>query len=268
MDWLDKVRIGLWLGFIQLNKQQINPLFHIENRIGQYDRILIIEKSDFPGERLNFGGTDTMSFQFRPSAFLLIINNIYLTNISSAFLISRRIGFPFPKHSAMQSNTSDIEITIEKGLERIIRPILRKETSEIGTIIYQPMFEQRLFKTETNIYNSKYVKENCINHKNGIGNIFVEKDKKITKLHNSSTANITPKNQHIDSEKFIRSSISIIEWQNWLEEQNIDIDHLTNEEKTSYKKFKKLIKTESTYLIKLYWKHLHANRKLQKKCSD
>ena len=35
LDWLDKVRIGLWLGMIQLDKNYANvdPNYHIETRI-------------------------------------------------------------------------------------------------------------------------------------------------------------------------------------------------------------------------------------------
>jgi hypothetical protein len=46
LDWLDKVRIGLWLLFYSLdsNPFDINPHFHIANRVGRFDRMLIIYK--------------------------------------------------------------------------------------------------------------------------------------------------------------------------------------------------------------------------------
>ncbi|MDD4876793.1 MAG: hypothetical protein PHQ86_06680, partial [Dehalococcoidales bacterium] len=47
LDWFDKVRIGLWLGYMYLNNNDlgIEPHFYISNRIGLNDRMLLILKS-------------------------------------------------------------------------------------------------------------------------------------------------------------------------------------------------------------------------------
>jgi hypothetical protein len=41
LDWIDKVRTGLWLGMIYLNKncRGIIPQFHIDDRVGQKDTV-------------------------------------------------------------------------------------------------------------------------------------------------------------------------------------------------------------------------------------
>ena len=48
LDWFDKVRVGLWLGFQYLDKNPagITPKFYIEKRIGLNDRMLAIFKAD------------------------------------------------------------------------------------------------------------------------------------------------------------------------------------------------------------------------------
>jgi hypothetical protein len=42
LDWLDKVRVGLWLGYHQLHKDFFTPKFRIDGRIAKKDRIAII----------------------------------------------------------------------------------------------------------------------------------------------------------------------------------------------------------------------------------
>jgi hypothetical protein len=34
LDWLDKVRVGLWLGYNMLHKEEFAPKFRIDQRIG------------------------------------------------------------------------------------------------------------------------------------------------------------------------------------------------------------------------------------------
>ena len=114
MDWLDKVRVGLWLGMKQLddsndNSVMVEPKFHIDSRIGQYDRMLIVEKSDGQKLKLNFSGVDTLSFALTPSAFTLIVNNFYFTNISYMFFLSRRLGFPFPEKTFFRQKGYQLE---------------------------------------------------------------------------------------------------------------------------------------------------------------
>src|SRR5262245_40221439 len=43
LDWLDKIRVGLWLGMLFLNKnyRDISPRFFIESRIGTKDRFVL-----------------------------------------------------------------------------------------------------------------------------------------------------------------------------------------------------------------------------------
>jgi len=175
-DWLDKVRIGLWLAFIYLDKNicGISPKFHITRRIGMHDRMMIISLIDSTNEGLNFIGCDFPIFYFTPSCFALRINRIILFNISYAFLFSRRIGFPYPLKSYLSSDQLHLYY-MASGLERVILPLIRKPFQLKGTKLYQPMFDYiSLNDSVEEFYQSDYIIKNCINWDDGIGKIFME----------------------------------------------------------------------------------------------
>ena len=60
LDWLDKVRVGLWLGYFYLDKNLmgIDPQFHIESRIGRLDRMVAIGRTEGRGLGLSFAGPE------------------------------------------------------------------------------------------------------------------------------------------------------------------------------------------------------------------
>lgn len=217
-DWLDKVRVGLWLGMLQLDKtyDEIAPNFHISTRIAQYDRMCIIEKSDASKDKLNFGGADNLSFTFTPSAFVLIVNNYYFTNISYLYLLHRRLGFPFPQDAHYVNDGERVESNFLAGQKRIMKPLLRKPISEKGIILYQPMFKGGLVEGQIAEYDNEYVKSHSLNYEEGVGNIFQENN---GKLHEHKIgASISANPQIIQDDYFlhVNSAINIREWQNWL----------------------------------------------------
>ena len=93
LRWFDKIRTGLWLGFYYLDKNIYNiiPNFHIRRRIDEKDRMLLIYKTHDTRKHLGFLCVTTPFFGYWPSCFGLIINQFYFVNISSDFLISRRL---------------------------------------------------------------------------------------------------------------------------------------------------------------------------------
>lgn len=236
LDWLDKVRIGLWLGMKQLDDKDGNwvnvaPNFYIENRIGQYDRMLIVEKSKGQKLKLNFGGVDTMSFALTPSAFTLIVNNFYFTNISYMFLLSRRLGFPFPEKTFFRSNSNQLEAEISEGRERIMLPIIRRVFCEKGTQILQPMFAGGLFDVDLSYYESDYVRRHSMDHGKGVGNFFLEREGAFSECGKGDLINLSPKYVQDDRKLFIQSAINIFTWQNWLLKLMPSLDRLPREEK-------------------------------------
>lgn len=102
LDWFDKVRIGLWLGYLNLDRNPlgISPNFHVQNRIRYHDRMLaIFREGGNMVEGLSFVGCDTPAFAQAPSCFSMRINGLWFLNMSYPYLLARRMGFPFPKET-------------------------------------------------------------------------------------------------------------------------------------------------------------------------
>ncbi|AOW65457.1 hypothetical protein [Legionella pneumophila] len=136
LDWLDKVRIGMWLAYLYHhdNCLKIEPRFHIESRIDKKDRMLALYFLYNQSIGLNVWGAETLLFQLKPSCFSMKINNIYLLNMSWDFMCSKRCGFPYPKY--IKNNEG--KFLIEK---------FRKETAmkspihQLGVKIYPPALQ-------------------------------------------------------------------------------------------------------------------------------
>jgi hypothetical protein len=98
LDWLDKVRVCLWLNQLILQKtmETINPHLHVGNRIGTKDRLLYLYTLDGQVRGLNAFGIESLIFQHQPSCFALRVNDIILFNASSDYAFSDRCGFWCP----------------------------------------------------------------------------------------------------------------------------------------------------------------------------
>lgn len=234
LDWFDKVRVGLWLGFHQLNKNffEVDPNFHISHRISQFDRVLTIQVSDFTASRLSFGGTDTPAFSYVPSAFTLIVNNFYFTSISSAFLLARRLGFPYPKNMYLVPDRPEILCDLLPGRNRIMQPVLQYSLPSGSLAVYQPMYGEKLASTPSPLYESPYVRKHSIQQLAGAGSIFVgTQDEAARPLDVNETCILSPKATHIDRRIFIQSAIDICKWQNWLNDDTLNLDRLMPHQK-------------------------------------
>jgi hypothetical protein len=172
--WLDKIRIGLWLGIYYLHRDvsDIDPHMFIDSRLDLSDRLVFIYKSDFPIERINIPGTNTYAFQILPCCFTLLINNIAFFNMATDFLFSRRIGLPYPEDMKWE-NWPTIEFALVKGSERIRLPLIRKSYNVRCTQLFQPMFRPNIVSQFPELYETEYVREVFQDHKNGIGKVFI-----------------------------------------------------------------------------------------------
>jgi hypothetical protein len=179
LDWLDKVRVGLWLGYNYLDKNlaAISPKFHIKTRIKTRDRLVIIQRLRDAPNGINFTGADSISFQYIPSCFSLRVNSLMFFNASNVGLCDRRLGFPFSKESFWR-NYDYVERDIVRGLERKLYPVIRRAALlPSGTGLYQPIYKDYLSAEDhEGLFDTQYVKENSIDRRNGIGGVFLEKD--------------------------------------------------------------------------------------------
>ena len=173
LDWLDKVRIGLWHYFYIMNGNimDIDPHFHINSRVRAFDRMLIIYKVPGMTKGINFIGTDTMAFQLMPSAFLFRINDYYFLNISKEFLLARRFGFPFLESKEYVNEQSDQFVaSIVAGTGKMRLPLLKYSFLEGGTEVYQPILfdieNKELFRK---LYDNEYVRQHCLDWNGRLG---------------------------------------------------------------------------------------------------
>jgi hypothetical protein len=210
------VPIGLWLGMIQVDKNyaDIELSFHIETRISQYDRMVIVEKSNTEKSKLNLGGVDILSFSLTPSAFVLIVKNYYFTNISYMYLLHRRLGFPYPESMYIQPDDKRVVANFVDGRKRIMKPLLRKAIEENGTVLYQPMFRGGLVEGHISEYNNEYVRSHSLHFDNGIRNISQEDNGNIIEHKSGGSILVKPRSTQEDRVLFLKSAINICKWQN------------------------------------------------------
>jgi hypothetical protein len=234
LDWFDKVRVGLWLGYHMLNKDffGVEPGFHIQRRIGQFDRMLLVQRSRTDLKRLNFAATDTPAFSYQPSAFTLTVNDFTITNISSAYLLSRRLGFPFPDRLYMLPDRPQLFCTLQPGMNRLLRPIVQRNWPDGARVVYQPMFKQGLSVERSTAYDTPYVREHSLDFAQGVGAIFVEDGpSKVRALLPAEAYSLNPTIVRDDNDLFIRAVIDTCSLQNWLIDMPVSLERLLPEQR-------------------------------------
>jgi hypothetical protein len=147
LDWLDKVRVGLWLGMLYLNKNYrgLIPQFHINDRVAQKDRVLLIFESDEYDKGIGVSGCDTPIFHTTPSVHLITINQLHFVTVSSDFLIAERFGWSFVKDRKMVDiDTDGFMGEICHGTQRTNPPIMNSLPDPPGCVLLQPIAHQHL----------------------------------------------------------------------------------------------------------------------------
>ena len=144
LDWFDKVRIGLWLGQSLLNGYKLKPNFHINQRVGISDRLLVIYRSTETDKGILFTGTESLAFKFSPSCFALTINELTFFNYSSAFLMSKNMGFPYPEKIETYPNGQIGVRKLNKGNLKITRPLLEGKIIQPAVKIYQTILKANI----------------------------------------------------------------------------------------------------------------------------
>lgn len=146
LDWLDKVRVGLWLNYQLIQKMPfgVEPKFRIKDRIGKKDRMLAIYPIDNEDKGLNAFGVETPLFHHTPSCFGLRINNIIILNMSADFLFSKNCGFPSPNNQNLiidgdrQGMTEMSDFTTSCSIES---SIIERKILKPSVHLYQPIMQ-------------------------------------------------------------------------------------------------------------------------------
>lgn len=180
LDWFDKLRIGLWIGFnIFMKKLAPTEKFYINERKGLKDRVLLVYKIDNELMGLTFSGHSPLFSAF-PCCFYLRINNYVFVNISKDNLLLEKLGFPFYYNEIIQKELAIKFNNMSSGHTQIDNSLLNLYSfSCYKKAIFQPIF--KLYPVICSM-DIPYLNNNSINRAAGIGNIFV--------VHNCAIQNI------------------------------------------------------------------------------
>jgi hypothetical protein len=178
LDWLDKVRIGLWLGYFYLEKNfvGIEPRFHIIQRLGLYDRMVGVVRLEGSPQGLRFVGPGLRFYQLTPTCFGLGINDLYFLNASGMSLCSQRLGFPYMQPIHIRED-HQMEVSLHPGSERIRYPVERTGFLPDAVWIYQPVFAEFLKSEDWREHlTSEWMKSYTADHERGLGKLFLQRD--------------------------------------------------------------------------------------------
>ncbi len=195
MDWLDKVRVGVWIAYhyIQGNPTNIKPSFHINTRISTKDRMIAVYSIASDEKGLNAIGVESLVFHSAPSCFGLKINNILIINMSSDYLFAARCGFPFPRicetwldgENAYMLQIGEFDIT-----RRIKHPLIRKKIIKPSIHLYQPIMAsdpdkkfQSGYFGDYNSYDSFIAKHSLAPYPSGKGLLFFQHTDKVEPMY-------------------------------------------------------------------------------------
>jgi hypothetical protein len=182
LDWLDKIRIGLWLAYnyIQKNLAEVEPNYYIANRIGRSDRATLIYKTDAAISGINLTGTSFPAFQYDPTCFNIRINQYSFFNLATDFLLSKYLGFPYLRESYYSEGKETI-FSIAKGKNQILYPLIRKSYNKKCTEIYQPLFSRRDMRLHLEKwYDTEHVHSLSHDYANGIGKVLIGGENRVS----------------------------------------------------------------------------------------
>lgn len=194
LDWLDKVRVGLWLNYqlLQNFPLGIMPNFRINDRIGKKDRMVAIYTIDSDEIGLNAFGVETPLFHLSPSCFGLKINNILLFNMSTDFLFSGNCGFPFPEERRLLldgENNGKLELSNFSTSHQIKNKLIKQPIIKPTMHLYQPIMQKDTsghypggFLGAEWLFDS-YIAEHTFDQDSGKGVLFQQFDDRVEVLN-------------------------------------------------------------------------------------
>lgn len=98
LDWMDKVRIGVWLAGLALSNNPLGippPRFHIATRVAAKDRLLYIARTREPSTRLSVSDFMNPIFQTLPAYLWIYVNGLAFVNASSIGIAGGPLALPY-----------------------------------------------------------------------------------------------------------------------------------------------------------------------------
>lgn len=145
LDWLDKVRTGMWLGlrYLNGNHRDISPQFAIASRIAARDRLVFVYRDQGELTGISLAGIESPIFQEMPSCFVISINHLHFFNASATSLFAARLGLPFPTNLKLAPNRdAGFLADVSPGTGEIQLPLVPYPVVPGGSLLFQPIIPQ------------------------------------------------------------------------------------------------------------------------------
>jgi hypothetical protein len=230
LDWFDKVRIGLWIGYQYLSKNafKVEPKFYINQRIRQKDRFIVINDLDNLNKGLSLIGVNTPFFHYYPICFTLVINNKVFTNVSTDYATSYATGLPYPKKAYVNNDNRFTEFELEKGTQKLNKRILRFPLLRPYLLLGQAIVNEGIIDRMPHLYNESYSNDLWQKNIRGLGRIFSESNGILSWLDEEKEITVDLRDH--DKPRMLRVDIQTFKLQNYLHENNLISDERLNEE--------------------------------------
>ena len=238
LDWLDKVRVGIWLGMMYLHENPfgINPEFHIQRRVGESDRFVIIYRLEDDGyQGLGWQATNTPVFECMPSCFTLAINNFLFFNASTQFLFSERFGFPYLVRRTKLPK-GGLSVTIAGGTGRMKVPLVKRKFPTGGRDLWQPMIPWKSLAAAdaescSDLYDNEFVRSACMGFEEGRGKVFIKERGALTAYPAARTTDWVPSRALPRRPAWYKSGLAAARFQEELYVRFAPLDALDREER-------------------------------------
>lgn len=145
LDWLDKVRVGIWLAYLMLDKNfhGIDPNFRIDGRLSLKDRALVLYRCRPGPSHLGLLSSNTPAFVYNPTCFTLVINHLAIQSVSTDFLVARPLGLPYARTLRLRPDEMmAVPLPLIRGTRRLHQTLLPLTLDRRGTIIAQGIYSQ------------------------------------------------------------------------------------------------------------------------------
>lgn len=118
LDWFDKVRYGYALASTRRfgNPYGLKPNFHIDNRIAQKDRALIIHRGPKTLKGIDLSEPNEPLFLFHPTHITLRVNDLLFTSLSEIGLCTETLGIA-------KVNLKDPSKAVKSGVNCTLSPM-------------------------------------------------------------------------------------------------------------------------------------------------
>ncbi len=258
LNWFDKVRIGLWLGTLLLDRETapVNPNFHIKSRMMQKDRGLFIYEANDCQKGVQFIGTNSPVFLHSPSCFALCINNFYFFNFSNDFLFSYNIGWPYPINQWYSNEDNRLRIDLSVGKERIKYPLIKYNFHPALIELYQPIKFGSIgefISDSEELYNVDFVRNSCFDYKSGIGKVFYKENNSLFTLEEDEELCLNEDNNNSFNRHKIDKIIAkqVLNFQLFMMKNIPSLDYLSIEERKNVRNLYKSVLSMQKLFITL-----------------